>query len=1331
MASETPIVLNNYSDDAQIKKYISEVLMPRVFHDIPINTLNSGAFSIVNEMISQTTENLAFTSSFYLNESFITKAVLADSIYSEAAIFNIGYAFAMPSVCGFMLELKIEDIMNNAVDSQTIQGVKEFILDKNTKINLKNGSVYSLDYDILIQYTGTDKPVWNIQYTNMDEMNSIAINKKPYILYRTSGTWLHLFVKMSEISRQTHTVVNNMTNGIPVEDRVITCSDQIAGFEVKYIDDKGNAQYLDRDHILPIHSDVKDQRPYVHYIMDASNTIRFIFQKNGNRYFVPALNSRFEFTIYTCHGQAANFHSFKTNESVSIITSMTKYSNNGNVQKTAFVTSGSLGGLDIGTVETIRRKTIEAYNTANIISTDHDIYEWFKTFLFEQLLYPFFFKRRDDPWGRIWSGFMALTDLDGSVFRTNTIHAKVPYRLLYANNDNLISNDEIIIPPGWAWIYDDPDENRFTVKPLAVNSTDQIETADTALSVDAAFVFANPFGIRIQKYPFAIGYFNPWVNETYTTSLIPSTFGYDDNPVDDVSVIYHGTPASVFVKRTFKEDYYKLETVIMPNQAADGLTGSQFVNRLKVNTVVPKFTEAMWNYFVRPVDLYASNIPILVQNEADQFLAFNPEHTYFCVRNRYRRDDNTWSLSDYWIEDKSNVDTKYVQLVMSGFSGMVGSNAVWGDNGLWKGYEVMVTGDTDIDIFPTLTNDSPISFNRVAEQNYYELRLKETENEGRIVSMVTHEVYPTNLTKYGESVLYRIGKSYSNQSIWITITYDDGIVETYQIRNAANIYTPYNPIEIENGDKQFNLSELTSGSIILYADMKPTASEAAIDYYRIPLSLIAKNVPLFTLQSNQLPLNENNLRVILEASINGVPTGHIEMQPVSLESDGSIRFDTTMYPLNKLVDIDNRIQIASLDHGGGSWIPETPNGVVNVDATAPEFKIYILFRSSDSKLPSPIPNEPQYEGYRLQDQWKIDDISLVQELKEMRSVVKFGEDIQPSAMQVQAYDKLTALGKFNIDKQNLYTIKEWAYHIVTGTEDRSGLKFFDIKQIAGQMTTEISGIISGYSGVGDVPVLDTETTQTMLADLDSIVAASYQGDVDWDEIYRMTASYLTDIDDLFENTYVNSAVTIQLVPFVQSTMMMSDSFETFVSAFTQVHKAIEPVIFRRLEGNNYLDCKLIATYGLPHSYVADVDKDSSLVPPKFWPDLNVQMEFDVKLYNPALRTNTLNELRTIIRSYFNRLTTVHTPVDQISMDNNIYLSQLIQLLEEHSNVQFLKFKGWYTNEKSIANGNYMNADYQAIVQKWDKLDDMPSTELERYVPEMFVLDDANIVINVL
>ena len=43
----------------------------------------------------------------------------------------------------------------------------------------------------------------------------------------------------------------------------------------------------------------------------------------------------------------------------------------------------------------------------------------------------------------------------------------------------------------------------------------------------------------------------------------------------------------------------------------------------------------------------------------------------------------------------------------------------------------------------------------------------------------------------------------------------------------------------------------------------------------------------------------------------------------------------------------------------------------------------------------------------------------------------------------------------------------------------------------------------------------------------------------------------------------------------------------------------------------------------------------------------------------------------------------------------------------------------------------MNADYQAIVQKWDNLEDMPSKELERYVPEMFVLSDSNIILNLI
>lgn len=1328
---DTNIILNNYSDDSKSKQYISDVLMPRVFHDIPLTTLNSGAFSIVSEYMSQALENLAFTSSFYLNESFITKAVLADSIYAHAAIFNIGYSYAIPSVCNFMIELKLEDLRKNAKENPENRNIMEFILDKNTKINLANGSIYSLDYDILIQFTNTDNPTWNIQYTNVDEQNSIAINKKPYILYRTSSTWLHIFVAMSEYERQTHTCVCNMTNGIPNDDFVITCQNHIAGFDIKYVDGEGNEQYLDTDHILPMHASVKDQLPYVHYIMDSPQTIRFKFQLDGNRYFVPKMNSSFIFTVYTCHGEAANFSSFTTEESVSIITSTNKYSNNGNVQKTAFVTSGSAGATNIGTNETTRRETIEAYNTANVISSDHDIYEWFKTFLFKRILYPFFFKRRDDPWGRIWSGFIALTDPDGEVYRTNTLHAQIPYRLLYNSSDGIISSNgnEIIIPPGWAWIY--KGTNRYTVKPLVVNSNEQIETASTAVNVDEEFLFANPFGIRIQKYPFAIGYFNPWINTVTSTSIVNTPFSYQSTVLGDAdeSIIYHGTPSFVHITRTYQKDYYHIDTVIIPNQAP-AYDGSNFVSKLRANAVIPTFTEAMWNYFVKPSDMYAKMVPILVQDEKKQYIVFNPEATYLCVTDKIRTSDSYWTLSGLRIEDNSGTAPKEYPLPISdAFSQVLGSNDLWGDNGPCEA--VKVTGDTEIHMYPPVVDDDPITFQRKPSQNYYELRLDESQYTGRLVSMTTSkEVYPTTLTKYGETRLYRIGQTYAS-SVYVQLKYDDGVTVQYQIGNAANIYTPYTPVEQSDGTCVFNLNEINANGIILYADMKPSASESAVAYYKMPLSAVLDNpnVPLFYLESNQLGLEQNNLRVLLEAKVDGTVTGRVEMQPVRIESDGSIRFDTTMYPLNKMVDVDNRIKISSLEYGGGSWVSTTPSKVVTIDATSPELTIYLLFKSTDGNLPSPIDGDESFKGYRLQDRWRVDDFSLVQELKEMRSVVNFGEYQQPSASQMDAYERLIKLIEYDPVVRNLYTIKQYAYHIISGTIDDSGLDFDDIRTTASECNTEINAVIIQYANDPEVPDLQTEYMNALQITLTNLSEALYASNVDWDDVYAKTMEYAENIDQIFTNTSVNSAMEVQLMPLVQATMMNSDMFESFVSAFTQVHKAIEPVIFKRLEGNNYLDCKLIATYGLPHSYVSDVDKD--LTPPSFWPDLDVQIEFDVKLYNPGLSTNTLNELRTLIKSYFNRITTVHTPVDMISMDNNIYISQLIQQLEEHPNVAYLRFKGWYTNQKNLLNGHYMNADYQAIVQRWDTLDDMPKNELERYVPEMFVLSDSNIVLNIL
>ena len=233
-------------------------------------------------------------------------------------------------------------------------------------------------------------------------------------------------------------------------------------------------------------------------------------------------------------------------------------------------------------------------------------------------------------------------------------------------------------------------------------------------------------------------------------------------------------------------------------------------------------------------------------------------------------------------------------------------------------------------------------------------------------------------------------------------------------------------------------------------------------------------------------------------------------------------------------------------------------------------------------------------------------------------------------------------------------------------------------------------------------------------------------------LYIVLSSYNTNVNKTFgpDTVNVNGGVTIQLVPFVQRDLMIdvNDRFSDFVSAFTQVHKAIEPVIFKRLDGNHYLDCKLIGTYGKSRTYVSDTSPD------EFWPSLNLQLEFDVRLFNKSLSTNTINELRLIVKSYFNRITTVHSPNRDTNMDNNIYISHLIQQMEAHDNVAWMKFKGWYTNKKDDTS-YYKDANTQAIELKWNQLEEMGRYEngesrLENFTPEMFILEDDNIVINI-
>ena len=1382
MADE--IMLNNYSDDSQIKNYMRYVLAPKVFHNIPLTVLNTGMYSLTTEYISQITEQLSFSSSFYFNESFITKAVLPDSIYAEAAIFNIGYSFATPASTNFLLELRIQDIYDNSVYNADT-GLYEFILDKNTKFNLPEGFTYSLDYDILIQYKDQESsnaaasiPAWNIQYTNRDEPNVCATNKGVYITYRVTEVWLCLLIQANEYERQVHTVMNTMTNGVPNEDKVIMCQDHIAGFDVTYIDGKGNRKPLPRNHILAIHDKVPDADPYVHYIMDDPRTIRFMWQLNGVRYFIPEPNSSFEITIYTCHGKSANAPSYhpKDDKQPSVIAASNKYSNNANVTKAAFVISGCVGGTDIGSVETVRRETIEAYNTANVLSTDHDIDEWFKTFYFKNILYPYFFKRRDDPWCRTWSGYLALTRNDNYIYKTNTLHANLSYEELYNNADNTVTENEIIIPPGWVWIYTDDkkfERDMYTVVPYTKADGKTIESVSTVANVNEKFVFANPFGIRIQKDPFAIGFFNPWINQYVTaTKLVRNIAVNPDDIANDPSYVRHASHIISNIVRTYKDDKYLLSTHILPTIQENSSIGQSitFAKNLQINAIPPQFTPDMWKYFKHVRDEYSESIPVMIRDENEERLPYSPERTYFCVRKKnqgvnsaitnddYRIQPNDWQIEDIWIEDNTGSDSKVVNLPITATGiRLYGSDEVWGVNGIAEGVE---TGtDVNISITPALTPTSLITFERIASQNYYELRLGENVARGTISKISVSEVSDTDLQKYGESYLVKIGKSYQSV-IYINIYYyteneQHEVIEnqvSYGIANAANVYIPYHYTEHVDDNNvityEFDFNSVGATGIVLYADMKPSPSTGSYAYYRVRFADLNKLTPMFYIHSENLKMKENEMRIVAHTLINGTETGRVEMTPVQRESDGSYLFQTSMYPLNELIDIDSRINIASVYNGGGNWIPTSEGANVSLDATNPQIKITVLMKSSFKDRPSEIQAGDEFTGYRIVDEYTLDDLDLIQELKEMRSVVEFGDTTAPNADQMKLYQDMMALDTENPKEPfNLYYMTEYAYARMRDTKPYQPDEFATFKNAASVNIYALGSLFARYDecmndGVKyKFPRPDWfESITNMLTNI-SAAETDFNHET-WEEIYTVLQMYPLNVSRTFDEHTVNvhGGVTIHLVPFVEYSLMNDDKFVDFVSSFTQVHKAIEPVIFKRLDGNHYLDCKLIGTYGKSRTYVSDTEPD------RFWPDLNIQMEFDVKLFNKSLATNTIDELRLIVKSYFNRITTVHSPNRDTNMDNNIYVSHLIQQMEAHDNVAWMKFKGWYTDQRGKLHSNFKDANTQSIELKWKQLEDMEKyianpedpddpenykySRLENYTPEMFILEDNNIKINI-
>ncbi len=554
------VYVRNYTTNYDVKEFMQNVLIPKAFPDIPVNKLNLGFTGVVSEMISQAIEDAYGTASLMMNESFITRAILPESIYSDASLFDLGYTFATPSKCGFALQLWLPDIIKFSTRPKNTS-VYRYRLDRDTKLILGDNT-YRLDYDIIIdhQFVG-GKRVFNVYY-DMDEPNSISIVTNKHIRHQiTSVDWLVLILDLQEFDRKVEnkSVTDNLVT--VNSDIKINWSNQIAGLDLMYITPSGERLQMKKK----IQYTKAIIEPFAWYRFVNDNEILLSFSSNKG-FFYPAFNSKIEYTVYTCRGKAANFDKYNRKTVVPVQKTGARFSYNANTRILASCYSGSTGGLDRGDIELLRDDVIMAYNTANVLTTTHDLKLWFNRYGKRYGTRTEFFKRRDDPSGRLFSQFIAITD-NTYVYPTNTLTIDVRQdQFDFINSDDNGINQEFIIKPGHLWEYADEDGNIVRDRVRMIEGSDGMamitDDALPPINTDRSFMFVNPFYIKIYR--------NPTVSANYNC-LISHTSWPNDVPINTES-LYQFQLATFSIERTMSKKYnnkYKLQVTCVPVVTTD------------------------------------------------------------------------------------------------------------------------------------------------------------------------------------------------------------------------------------------------------------------------------------------------------------------------------------------------------------------------------------------------------------------------------------------------------------------------------------------------------------------------------------------------------------------------------------------------------------------------------------------------------------------------------------------------------------------------------------------------------------------------------------------
>ena len=254
-----------------------------------------------------------------------------------------------------------------------------------------------------------------------DYKNSLSDVIDPYVkLRRSSDGFIALEVHTHQCIRniQYENIITNSTINYPVID--VKYEGKLAGFDILYKAPKSNG-YTQMETLIIYSQPIK--QPFCYYQALDEETLRLTFNTKDT-FFMPEFNSELKIILYITEGSEGTFDVYNGND-ISLIPDNEKYTYANTYLTAAKPVGSSVNGKDQMDIDALQALSIEGYRTANALTTDNDLQEFFNNYKYRygdtNIL---FIKKRDDVYERVFSSF-SIFRKDSFIYKTNTLNIKM------------------------------------------------------------------------------------------------------------------------------------------------------------------------------------------------------------------------------------------------------------------------------------------------------------------------------------------------------------------------------------------------------------------------------------------------------------------------------------------------------------------------------------------------------------------------------------------------------------------------------------------------------------------------------------------------------------------------------------------------------------------------------------------------------------------------------------------------------------------------------------------------------------------------------------------